>query len=394
MPFADPLVAATTLVRDAIRSEGYVAGSSGWIIERDGDAEFNDVTVRGTIAGSTITGTYFRSDAADDTEYIVIDDGDLQFFDGGDLLIAELNLDDTQVGLHISTMDAAATGFESFLQLISGKDTVDAFPSALYNNGARPTGIYQQADNQTLDLRATGSGSDINIQAANDDIGLRADRVLVDADTVLWRDELLQTTLLTLSWTASAQLIDSVDGLEVTAADHLDLNTDAGDITLDPTGGAIRLWDDSNADVYLESSVGTSWLRANGSDTHKVAIGFVSDPSTAASAVAEVKSANHGSYRDINASDFNVSSDRTLKRDVTDVTDEDRAALAELRARRFVRDDDEDQARTPEVGFIAQDLPAILRKRGADGSETYALAGLVALMWEELRDLRARVEAL
>lgn len=37
------------LVRDVIRSRGYVAGASGWMISRDGSAEFNNVTVRGVL---------------------------------------------------------------------------------------------------------------------------------------------------------------------------------------------------------------------------------------------------------------------------------------------------------------------------------------------------------
>lgn len=54
MPFTDPIVADTTLVRDAIQSPDYISGSTGWTINRDGTAEFNNVTVRGTITGSVI----------------------------------------------------------------------------------------------------------------------------------------------------------------------------------------------------------------------------------------------------------------------------------------------------------------------------------------------------
>lgn len=54
MPFSDPIVAGTTLIRRAIQSVDYVAGVSGWIIERNGDAEFNDAVFRGTIEASTM----------------------------------------------------------------------------------------------------------------------------------------------------------------------------------------------------------------------------------------------------------------------------------------------------------------------------------------------------
>lgn len=49
VPFTNPLVAGTTLIRTAIHSPDYVAGVSGWTINKDGTAEFNNVTVRGTL---------------------------------------------------------------------------------------------------------------------------------------------------------------------------------------------------------------------------------------------------------------------------------------------------------------------------------------------------------
>lgn len=54
MPFSDPIVAGNTLIKDAIQSEGYVAGVSGWSIQRNGNAEFNSISIRGSW---TIQGT-------------------------------------------------------------------------------------------------------------------------------------------------------------------------------------------------------------------------------------------------------------------------------------------------------------------------------------------------
>lgn len=55
MTFTNSILSSDgTLIRDAIQSEGFVEDVSGWRIERDGDAEFNDVDVRGVIR---ITGT-------------------------------------------------------------------------------------------------------------------------------------------------------------------------------------------------------------------------------------------------------------------------------------------------------------------------------------------------
>jgi hypothetical protein len=49
MEFGNPILSGTTLIRDAIKSEGYVPGVSGWSINRDGTAEFQDIVARGDI---------------------------------------------------------------------------------------------------------------------------------------------------------------------------------------------------------------------------------------------------------------------------------------------------------------------------------------------------------
>lgn len=47
--FENPLTAGTVLVREQIQSQNYVEGSSGWVIKANGDAEFNSVTIRGSV---------------------------------------------------------------------------------------------------------------------------------------------------------------------------------------------------------------------------------------------------------------------------------------------------------------------------------------------------------
>lgn len=49
MPYSNPILGGNELVRDAIRSGQFVSGVSGWTINRDGSAEFNDATVRGVV---------------------------------------------------------------------------------------------------------------------------------------------------------------------------------------------------------------------------------------------------------------------------------------------------------------------------------------------------------
>jgi hypothetical protein len=52
--FQDELAAGIVLIRPALRSPDFVTGSTGWSINQDGSAEFNDITIR---AGTVISGT-------------------------------------------------------------------------------------------------------------------------------------------------------------------------------------------------------------------------------------------------------------------------------------------------------------------------------------------------
>lgn len=57
MPYGNPILGGDTLVRTAVQSAGFVAGSAGWRIGRDGSAEFNGALVRGSLSeGAAPTG--------------------------------------------------------------------------------------------------------------------------------------------------------------------------------------------------------------------------------------------------------------------------------------------------------------------------------------------------
>jgi hypothetical protein len=60
--FQSPVVgSAGVLIRQLIKSLGYVAGVSGWQLEQDGDAELNDVTVRGAVVIPGSNGSEIRA---------------------------------------------------------------------------------------------------------------------------------------------------------------------------------------------------------------------------------------------------------------------------------------------------------------------------------------------
>lgn len=54
MPFSNPVVGGTTLIRPAMASPNYVQGSSGWSVNSDGSAEFNHILIRN---GESVSGT-------------------------------------------------------------------------------------------------------------------------------------------------------------------------------------------------------------------------------------------------------------------------------------------------------------------------------------------------
>lgn len=52
MPFANPVMGGGNLARPVMKSPDYVPGVSGWAIFRNGNAEFNNLSIRGTFLGT------------------------------------------------------------------------------------------------------------------------------------------------------------------------------------------------------------------------------------------------------------------------------------------------------------------------------------------------------
>jgi len=60
MPFSNSILGgAAALTRPAIKSPNFVHNVSGWSINKDGSAEFNNLTARGTITATEFDGTDF-----------------------------------------------------------------------------------------------------------------------------------------------------------------------------------------------------------------------------------------------------------------------------------------------------------------------------------------------
>lgn len=59
MPFRDPLVAGTVLVRAEIRSPDWESGTAGWCIRQDGTAELNNAIIGGYITAKSFQSAIF-----------------------------------------------------------------------------------------------------------------------------------------------------------------------------------------------------------------------------------------------------------------------------------------------------------------------------------------------
>lgn len=75
--FQNVIVAGTTLIRDAIQSPDYVAGVSGWSVNKDGTAEFNDVTIRGEFIAQSPSGAFVEISAGSSVASILLEPASL-----------------------------------------------------------------------------------------------------------------------------------------------------------------------------------------------------------------------------------------------------------------------------------------------------------------------------
>lgn len=94
--FSDAILAGVTLVREAIQSQNFVQGESGWQIAADGKAEFSDLTIRSsdgsesnvTIANGAIT----VSDGAGTVRF-KLDSAGYHLYNDSGTIVAEIKAD-------------------------------------------------------------------------------------------------------------------------------------------------------------------------------------------------------------------------------------------------------------------------------------------------------------
>lgn len=120
--FGNPIVGESTLLRAAIQSEGFVSGSQGWRIARNGDAEFNNAQFRGDVILGTPPGKRI--------ELRRVPGNTVDFYTGDVDEIAKgvIKVDQDLSGRGLLRIQpprfSTAGGFMPYLEMINGADTV------------------------------------------------------------------------------------------------------------------------------------------------------------------------------------------------------------------------------------------------------------------------------
>ncbi len=118
MGFSDPITAGNVLIRPAIQSPNYVAGVSGWTINRNGSAEFNSVTVRGAfvVANGTQQISVFNNTAPSLGPSVNLNPNTAAFFAA--VMWAGIDPGDANHGfLFLQSPQAISTGVPSTIQM-------------------------------------------------------------------------------------------------------------------------------------------------------------------------------------------------------------------------------------------------------------------------------------
>lgn len=118
--FNNSILAGTTLVRDAMKSENYVPGVSGWQVTRDGDAEFNNLQSRGTFVSGDGTGKRIEINGSGPyANGITLYTGNAQEAAPAQLQALDGVGDFPQLGVELTSPTAGAPTQSAFLRLLS-----------------------------------------------------------------------------------------------------------------------------------------------------------------------------------------------------------------------------------------------------------------------------------
>lgn len=217
-------------VTDDIKSSNYVAATSGWIIEGDGDAEFNDVTVRGNIqaqAGSSISAGYLT---------------------GGTITGKTIIIDGATGILKSSDYVAATSGWQ-----IKGNGVAEfnevTVRGAVYATSGEFTGTIKASDIE--------AGKTLTVNGA---ISAASGAVVIDVNGITIKNEYLRLFYNTnlrgyvRGYEDSLSLVCAAGiGFDLYGQDYSLIRTTSDDIEIDPDGGNIIPGSIGGTDIGTES---------------------------------------------------------------------------------------------------------------------------------------------
>lgn len=205
--FANAIIGgAETLIRSAMKSVNYVANIAGWRLSRDGDAELNDVTIRGTLLVQSPSGSFVEIFGDEVSSRVVLQPPDSvtpgvtfdpsQIFadsDGNDtnLTIAAPSVK-TPFQSQIAEIDMGyqALGDESIISL-RAKDIVladdDSFGMQLRDNVADFTGLVNAVEGFTVNGEDIGKGWWSGVTDASDSAANTAEQIILQIPSATYK---------------------------------------------------------------------------------------------------------------------------------------------------------------------------------------------------------------
>jgi len=159
-----PTVAGVVLIRSSIQSPNYVAGVSGWTINQDGSAEFNNATFRGTVLVDGSNNAYITIDNPGGNPQIQLRPDDIPGYAAYNAsidpaLILAVSFDGGTQNSSLAFLRLTAPGVDSSISpslslLTASFDNVTTVPMIDLDTGS-PTGIVTIEGSLSVDRNLT-----------------------------------------------------------------------------------------------------------------------------------------------------------------------------------------------------------------------------------------------
>lgn len=167
MTFRNPIVAGLNLIRTAIRSPNYQAGTAGWSINRDGSADLADVTARGTLTVVGSNGSQVQADAGSAGAQLALTPAGT--FTAATVQTNASGFGVVNVGPAIAVTSPVATGQTATTQLIlAGRGgTVSQLPALIVYSGGLEALLIQDTAVSVPGTLQVSTGGDLTVAGAS-----------------------------------------------------------------------------------------------------------------------------------------------------------------------------------------------------------------------------------